>query len=120
MNERDRVRLLHMCDAAALAIRLCAPDPRRSVREDAAVRFAALKLIEIVGEASKSVSTEARESLPATLWAHLARTRDRLVHGYFDIDLRVISGIVTDQLPPLVAALDAALGDSTGESSRER
>ena len=35
--------------------------------------------------------------------------RDRLIHGYFDVDLDIVWRIIVDNLPPLVAALDVAL-----------
>jgi uncharacterized protein with HEPN domain len=111
MNERDRVRLLHMRDAAVTAVRLCGEDPLRSLQESEAVRFATLKLIEIIGEASKSVSPEAREALASVPWGSIARTRDRLTHGYFDIDLVTVAAIVIERLPPLVAALESSLGE---------
>jgi uncharacterized protein with HEPN domain len=36
--------------------------------------------------------------------------RHRLVHAYFDINLDILWRTVQDDLPPLLAALEAALG----------
>jgi uncharacterized protein with HEPN domain len=35
--------------------------------------------------------------------------RNRLIHGYFDVDLDRVWDTVTDDLPPLLAQLEAAL-----------
>ena len=43
----------------------------------------------------------------------MAGTLDRLIHGYFAVDLKVVWDIVHDDLPPLVAKLDSALSDFT-------
>ena len=34
---------------------------------------------------------------------------DRLIHGYFDIDLDIVWSTVTEDLPPLAAQLERAL-----------
>jgi len=36
-------------------------------------------------------------------------TRDRLIHGYFDVDLDIIWAIVTRDLPPLIKELENLL-----------
>ena len=37
--------------------------------------------------------------------------RDRLVHGYFDVNLDVVWETVTDDLPPLIAQLEKIVAD---------
>jgi uncharacterized protein with HEPN domain len=39
--------------------------------------------------------------------------RDRLVHGYYDVNLDIVCETVTEDLPPLVAQLEKYLA-STG------
>jgi uncharacterized protein with HEPN domain len=36
--------------------------------------------------------------------------RNRLIHGYYDVDLDRVWDTITDDLPPLVAQLDEILG----------
>ena len=48
------------------------------------LRFALTKLVEIVGEAAKQVSTPTREEHNTVPWTAAARMRDRLVHHYYD------------------------------------
>lgn len=98
-----------MLDAARIAIRLCGESPLDRLRDDEAVRFATLKLLEIVGEASKAVSPETRADLEAIPWRAIARTRDRLSHGYFDIDLATVAHAVRDRLPGIARDLERAL-----------
>ena len=35
--------------------------------------------------------------------------RNRLIHGYFDVDLEVLWRTVSDDLPPLLLALDGII-----------
>lgn len=36
----------------------------------------------------------------------MAATRDRLVHGYYSVDLDIVWQIVTSDLPPVVKAIE--------------
>jgi uncharacterized protein with HEPN domain len=70
------------------------------------LRFALVKLVEIVGEAAKQVSDETRSRYPAVAWSEASRMRDRLVHRYFDINLDIILwSTVTEDVPALLEAL---------------
>lgn len=44
-------------------------------------------LLEIIGEAAKGVSPEFRRKHPDLPWKKTAGLRDRLIHGYFDVNL---------------------------------
>ena len=63
------------------------------------------KLVEIVGEAAKSISITGRASLPNVPWRAAARMRDRLVHHYFDINLDVLWQTITEDLPQMLTTL---------------
>jgi uncharacterized protein with HEPN domain len=63
------------------------------------------KLVEIVGEAAKSISITGRASLPDIPWRAAARMRDRLVHHYFDINLDVLWQTITEDLPQMLTTL---------------
>lgn len=79
---------------------------REDLDDDEMLRLALTKLVEIVGEAAKQVTAETRAELPEVPWSAAARTRDRLIHHYFDIDLDVLWTTVTEDLPRLLDALD--------------
>lgn len=64
-------------------------------------------LVEIIGEAAKHVGPDARARYPDLPWSDAARTRDRLTHHYFDIDLDVLWTTVTIDLLAVLTALDA-------------
>ena len=105
MQPEDEVRLRHLVDAATTAQEFVAGRERRDLDADEMLRLALTKLVEIVGEAAKQVSPEARSEMPDVPWSAAARTRDRLVHHYFDIDLDVLWRTVTEDLPALLDRL---------------
>ena len=104
----DDIRLLHLREAAATALRFAEGRTRSDLDDDEMLRLALTKLVEIVGEAAKQVSAEGRADYPAVPWSAAARMRDRLVHHYFDIDLDVLWATVNEDLPALLTALDEA------------
>ena len=67
-----------------------------------------IRLIEI-GEAVKDLTPEITESRPGIPWRSIARTRDHLVHRYFETSTEIVRAVVTDGLPPLREAIDDLL-----------
>lgn len=92
-------------DAATTARQFVAGRERGDLGSDEMLRLALTTLVEIVGEAAKQVSEEARSEMPDVPWSAAAQTRDRLVHHYFDIDLDVLWQTVTEDLPALIDLL---------------
>jgi uncharacterized protein with HEPN domain len=105
MRREDQIRIRHLTEAATKAVAYSAGKQRADLDDDELLRLALTKLLEIVGEAAKNVSTDARAALPNVPWRAAARMRDRLTHHYFDINLDVLWTTITDDLPKLLAAL---------------
>ena len=70
------------------------------MRQDAVIRN-----LEVMGEAVRKVSDETREAHPEVPWRQMAATRDRVIHGYFTVDLEIVWEIVETELPGLREAL---------------
>ncbi len=68
-----------------------------------------VRLLEILGEAAARVPFEERTKHPGIPWMQIVALRNRLIHAYDEVDFDVLWQIVTEDLPPLVSALDATL-----------
>jgi len=79
--------------------------------EDEKTEFAVIKALEIVGEAGRRVPESFRGEHPEIPWREMARMRDKLVHDYFGVDLEVVWKTIHEDLPPLIAALQALIDD---------
>ncbi|MGI8797951.1 MAG: HepT-like ribonuclease domain-containing protein [Pseudonocardia sp.] len=53
----------------------------------------------VLGEASAQVSAGVRERFSAVSWQQPQRLRNRIVHGYWSIDLEILHTTATQQLP---------------------
>ncbi len=62
------------------------------------------------GEAASRVSPETRVRLSEVPWTEAIVMRNRLIHGYFDVDPGIVWRTVQEEIPPLVRALRTALG----------
>jgi uncharacterized protein with HEPN domain len=110
MSERDvAVPLRHMRDAARRAVEIARSSTRAELDATRVETLALTRLIEVIGEASRRVPEEFRRAHPEIPWRLIAGTRDRLIHGYDEVDLDILWNIVAEQLPDLVARLDAVL-----------
>ncbi|MFL6230550.1 MAG: DUF86 domain-containing protein [Pyrinomonadaceae bacterium] len=69
-----------------------------------------LKEIEIIGEAAGRVSAGGRAACAVIPWANIVGMRNRLIHGYFSIDLDIVWKTATAELPQLIPALEKCLG----------
>jgi uncharacterized protein with HEPN domain len=68
-----------------------------------------VKCVEIIGEAAARVGADTKGTYPQIPWAQIVAMRNRLVHAYFDIDLDQVWKAATEDLPPLVVALESIL-----------
>ena len=69
--------------------------------EDKKTINAVIRSLEIIGEASKKVSQEIKENNKNIPWKEMAGMRDKMIHGYFDLDLVTIWETVKNDIPPL-------------------
>jgi uncharacterized protein with HEPN domain len=98
-----------MLDAAALAVEFCTGRTRADLDPDAMLTLALTRLVEIIGEAAKHVSGRTRALAPGIPWREIAGARDRLAHGYFEVDLDILWNIATVDLPALRPELERLL-----------
>ena len=114
-DTRDIVRLREMADAARKAVRFAEGRTRADLDSDELLSLALVRLLEIVGEAARGVSEALRQRHPTVPWSQITGTRDRLIHGYFNVDLDIVWAIIQKDLPSLIADLDRMI---SAESKR--
>jgi uncharacterized protein with HEPN domain len=107
MREDDAVRLRHMLDSAREAMGFAQGRTRADLDVDRMLVLSLVKSIEIIGEAAYRISGPARDQLPGIPWDDIIGMRHRLIHAYFDVNLDILWRTVRDDLPPLVATLQA-------------
>ncbi len=72
---------------------------------DDTLQRAFVRSLEIIGEAAKKVPDDFRVAHPNVEWRAMAGMRDRLIHGYFGVDLELVWDVVRNKIPELRAEL---------------
>lgn len=80
-------------------------------RDDERTALAVVRALEIVGEAAKNIPQEFRKKHPEVSWRGAMGMRDKVIHGYFGVDLEVVWNTVKQDLPPLCQAVARILED---------
>lgn len=109
MRNEDRIRIRHMMDAAQEAITFAAGRDRSALDSDRMLLLSLVKCVEILGEAASRVSEEVQAASPHIPWRDVVAMRNRLIHGYFDIDPDIVWSTVTLELPDLLPLLESLI-----------
>jgi len=105
----DNSRMRHMLEAAEKALRFVEEKTRCDLNEDEILCLALLRLLEIIGEAAVRVSQTTRDRHSEIPWPKIVGMRNRLVHGYDQIDLEVLWQTLDQDLKPLINSLKEIL-----------
>lgn len=73
--------------------------------QDRKLQKALCMCLEVIGEASRTVSQDFKDRHPEIPWVQLAALRHRIVHEYFRLDLGIIWEIVSREVPLLLGSL---------------
>jgi uncharacterized protein with HEPN domain len=60
-----------------------------------------IRNLEVIGEATKNLSSELRDAHPAIPWRQIAGMRDVLIHDYLKVNIARVWLTVSTDLPPL-------------------
>jgi len=109
-NLGDKVRLRHILDAILEIETYLNQVDRTAFFENSMMRFACVKQLEIIGEASKHISNEVKIKFSEVEWAPIAGMRNVFVHEYFGIDANLVWEILKSDLPLLKQKVIGILG----------
>ena len=70
---------------------------------------AVIRNLEIIGEAAKIMPDAIKEKLSDIPWRKMVGLRNRVIHGYFGVDVAIIWFIITEELPGLKKSLAIGL-----------
>ncbi|MGB9890451.1 MAG: DUF86 domain-containing protein [Anaerolineae bacterium] len=74
--------------------------------QDDLLTSAVVRQREVIGEATKNIPAAVRKRYPDVPWSSMARMRDRLSHGYWEVDYEIVWKVVREELPALRPRLE--------------
>ena len=105
MQPDDDIRLRHMLDSAEEAVEFAVGKSRDDLDDDRKLLLAIIKSVEIIGEAASRVSETCKSDNDNIPWKDMVGMRNRLSHGYFDVNLDIVWQTVKADLPELIKVL---------------
>jgi uncharacterized protein with HEPN domain len=98
----DHVRIKHIIDFAGRAVSFTTGITQEEFINNEVLQYACIHLLEIIGEAANEISDKTRTQYPDIPWLKIISMRNRLIHGYIDIDMDIVWLTIRDDLPPLI------------------
>lgn len=115
--QRDTLLLTEIIDTGERIVTLAANLDLSDPSSDRDRVDALLWNYTVMGEAAAQVSTETKEAHPEVPWADSVRLRNRIVHGYWSIDLDILVSTARDDIPGLLDAVRAIRGEGRGQGA---
>jgi uncharacterized protein with HEPN domain len=103
--QRDLLLLGEMIEAADRARQLADGVTAEQLQDDRLRSESLLWNFTVLGEAAAQLSDSVRERFPEIPWQQPSRLRNRIVHGYWSIDMEILHTTANDQLPSFAADL---------------
>lgn len=110
-QNRDQVYLGDILDAIERIEGYMAGVKKKDFMDNFMMQDAIMRQIEIIGEASNSVSDEFQEKHQELPWFQMRGIRNKIVHDYRGINLDIIWDTVVNNLPPLKKQVQDILGE---------
>ena len=109
MSKRDTVYLSHILDAINQIETYTADLSYHQFSENRLIQDGVIRQLEIIGEASRSLSDGFRAQHPDLPWKQIIGLRNRLIHAYFDISLGIVWDILQTDIPSLKSKIGSLL-----------
>ncbi len=97
----DSIRLQHILEAIHEIETYLVSSDFTEFMSNSMMRFACIKQMEIIGEASNHISEEIKSKFTDIEWAQIVGMRNVFVHEYFGVDTNLVWEIIKNDIPDL-------------------
>jgi uncharacterized protein with HEPN domain len=105
-SKREYIDYLQdMLEASAKALQFVRDIDFQAFSKNEEKVFAVIRALEIIGEAAKNIPKSIRGRYQEIPWEDIVGMRNKVIHGYFGVDIEVIWKTVQEDLPLLQATL---------------
>jgi uncharacterized protein with HEPN domain len=109
MAHADLVYVRHILDAISRIAEYLQGIEEAVFYQTPLVQDGVIRQLEIIGEATKQISSETRTEYAHIPWKDMAGMRDKLIHDYFGVDLEQVWITAQNDIPILQVEIKAIL-----------
>jgi uncharacterized protein with HEPN domain len=91
----------HILDEIEYILSQIPTTDRDAFLQNATLKRAFVRSLEIIGEASKKIPDDIRSLQPDIEWRKIGGMRDRLIHDYFGVDYYIVWDVAVNKLSEL-------------------
>lgn len=107
--KKDKTYIQHILEAISDIEKFIENVPQDHFYENKEKQYAVLRALEIIGEATKNLSKDLRKKHPQIPWRDIAGMRNKLIHEYFGVKLKLVWETVKKRIPELKKQLSKIL-----------
>lgn len=97
----DRIYLQHILEAIDNIESFMGSMTKEEFIYNVLVYSAVIRQLEIIGEAVKNISSDFKKTNENIPWKDIAGMRDKLIHDYFGVDVKLVWSICVKDIPQL-------------------
>ena len=101
MKKKDIVYIKHIRDAIELILDYTKEINKQNFNSKVMLQDAVIRRIQVIGEAVKNISPAFREKFSGIPWTKIAGMRDKITHGYFNVDIDIVWEVIVKDIPTL-------------------
>ena len=104
--DRDLVCILDILESARAIRSYVEGVARHEFLANTQLQDSVIRRIEIMGEAAGRLSSVFRDKYPEIPWARIRGMRNRMIHGYKEIDMDIVWDTVERHIPRLILQVE--------------
>ena len=106
MNNKSNLYLDHILDSCRNIIEFTKDIDFQTFINKRIIQSAVIRELEIIGEATKNLPDDIRKHSKDIPWKKLTGMRDKLIHGYFTVDLKEVWNTVRNDITILKRGIE--------------
>ncbi|HAT75537.1 MAG TPA: DUF86 domain-containing protein [Flavobacterium sp.] len=101
MSKDPKEFLRHILDECSYIISVSENLSFEDFLEDATLKRAVVRSLEIVGEATKKIPADFKAKWNSIQWKNMAGMRDRLIHDYIGVNYSIVWDVMKNKIPDI-------------------
>lgn len=101
MYKDDLAYIEHILDCIRKIQRFSKGLTFKEFSDDELVQDAIIRNIEVIGEAAKKISSDTKKNHSEIPWKEISGMRDKLIHDYLGVDIKVVWKTIKEDIPSL-------------------